>query len=65
MERPKQFPHNRFVGDKRTQRVFDLDDPTVDENAVRALLEAEAFATFGPDTLTEARNRGYRPARRR
>jgi hypothetical protein len=29
--------------------------------AVEELLEAETFAAFGPDTLAEARNRGYRP----
>ena len=28
---------------------------------VRDLLEAETFLCFGPDTLAEARNRGYKP----
>jgi hypothetical protein len=28
------------------------------------LLASERFATFGPDSLPEARNRGYRPCRR-
>ena len=27
------------------------------------LMEAETFIGFGPDTLAEARNRGYRPYR--
>ena len=27
------------------------------------ILAAETFLSFGPDTLAEARNRGYRPAR--
>jgi hypothetical protein len=27
------------------------------------LLASERFAAFGPDTLAEARNRGYRPHR--
>ena len=29
--------------------------------AVDELLAAETFAAFGPDTLAEARNRGYHP----
>jgi hypothetical protein len=63
MEKPARFEHVRYLGDKRTQRVFDLealDDPAVAEQ-VQELLTSEAFATFGPDTLAEARNRGYKP----
>jgi hypothetical protein len=62
MSRPKQFEHHRYMGDKRTQRVYDLDDVT-DPEAVEDVLRAETFICFGPDTLTEARNRGYKPAR--
>jgi hypothetical protein len=68
MERPIRFEHNRYLGDKRKQVVYDLDhtDETV-EAAVADLLAAETFIAFGPDTLAEARNRGYRlaPASRR
>jgi len=63
MEKPVRFAHVRYLGDKRNQRVHDLDaldDPAVAER-VQELLTSEAFATFGPDTLAEARNRGYRP----
>jgi hypothetical protein len=64
MERPTKFEHNRYVGDKRRQVVYDLDhaDEAV-EAAVADLMAAETFACFGPDTLPEARNRGYRLAR--
>ncbi len=59
MERPGRFEENRFLGDKRTQAVYDLDD--VDDETVVAELAAGSHAqTFGPDTLAEARNRGYR-----
>ena len=61
MQRPVRFEHHRFVGDKRTQVVYDLDewdDPAV----IDELLLAETFICFGPDTLAEARNRGYRLA---
>jgi len=63
VERPARFEHVRYLGDKRTQRVLDLDaldDPAVAAK-VKELLSSEAFATFGPDTLAEARNRGYKP----
>ncbi len=64
MERPTKFEHNRYLGDKRRQVVYDLDhtDEAV-EAAVADLMAAETFACFGPDTLPEARNRGYRLAR--
>jgi len=64
--RPVRFEHNRYVGDKRTQQVYDLDlidsDPEV-AAAIDDLMAAETFLAFGPDTLAEARNRGYRPHR--
>ena len=59
MERPTRFEHNRFVGDKRTQVVYDvdnIDDPSI----IDELMEAETYLCFGPDELKEARNRGYR-----
>jgi hypothetical protein len=62
MERLGRFEHNRFVGDKRTQRVHDIDH-AVDEDAIADMVQAEAFICFGPDTLAEARNRGYRLCR--
>ena len=62
MSRPKQFEHNRFVGDKRNQRVHDLDNVT-DACELADLLAAETFVCFGPDTLVEASNRCYKPCR--
>jgi hypothetical protein len=63
--RPTRFEHFRYLGDKRSQVVYDLDvtgDDEVDA-AIAELLESEQFAAFGPDTLAEARNRGYHPHR--
>ncbi len=67
MERPSRFEDSRYLGDKRTQRVYDLDsdDPDV-VTAVEEIMRTEAFTSFAPDRLDEARNRGYRlhdPAR--
>ncbi len=64
MSRPTRFENNRYVGDKRKQVVYDIDlagsDPEV-AAALEELLASERFAAFGPDTLAEARNRGYKP----
>lgn len=59
MARPTKFEHFRYVGDKRTQVVYDLDNAP--EDVIDELMEAGAYLAFGPDTLTEARNRGYKP----
>ena len=58
MERPTRFEHSRFLGDKRTQLVYDLDTWT-DEAAINDIMLHEVGLSFGPDSLAEARNRGY------
>jgi len=58
VERPSKFEHTRFLGDKRTQLVYDLDTWT-DEAIIDEIVSAETGLCFGPDTLAEARNRGY------
>jgi hypothetical protein len=64
VSKPRAFEHFKYLGDKRTQVVYDLDladsDPAV-AGAIEELVASEQFAAFGPDTLAEARNRGYRP----
>ena len=62
MSRASKFEEFRYVGDKRTQRYYDLDDPGVDTEAIEELLASEQFVCFGPDRPSEARNRGYHPA---
>ena len=62
MSRPKQFEEHRYVGDKRTQRVHDLDNAT-EACAIAELMQAETFVCFGPDDLVEARNRSYKPCK--
>ena len=62
MDRPKEYHEFRFIGDKRTQLVYDLDAEYPPE-VISELVESEQVGTFGPDTLPEARNRGYRLAR--
>jgi hypothetical protein len=61
-ERPRNFEEHRWMGDKRTMRVHDLDNAT-DECGIEEILAAETYLAFGPDTLPEARNRCYHPCR--
>jgi hypothetical protein len=63
MERPVRFEHYRYLGDKRNQVVHDLDACNSPE-VIDELMAAETFLCFGPDTLPEARNRGYHRCRR-
>lgn len=61
MERPIRFEHHRFLGDKRNQVVYDVDE--LEEShagLIDELVASERFVCFGPDALAEARNRGYR-----
>ena len=65
MGRIRRFADNRYVGVRDEMVVYDCDDPvefaalearvTDDDVVARSLI-----STFGPDTLAEARNRGYR-----
>ena len=58
MHRPVKFEHTRFLGDKRTQLVYDLDEWS-DEGIIDEIVAEGVGLCFGPDTLAEARNRGY------
>jgi hypothetical protein len=65
VSRPPRFADYRYLGDKRTQIVYDLDitDDAGLADQIDELMRSEQFAAFAPDTLAEARNRGYRPHR--
>jgi len=64
MEPPARFEHTRFLGDRRTQLVYDLDSWS-DGAVIGEIVAAEVGTAFGPDTLAEARNRGYTLAHER
>ncbi len=64
MSRPTALEHFQFVGDKRTQIVYDIDLAATNEDvaaAVADIVASETYACFAPDTVDEARNRGYKP----
>jgi hypothetical protein len=66
MTKPTALEEFRYVGDKRTQVVYDMDEMGSDARVAKAVADivaAQEYACFGPDTLAEARNRGYRPYR--
>lgn len=66
MSRLSRFEDYRFIGMKDTMRVYDSDDEDqfaalekrVEEDNLVDRLLVQAFA---PDTLTEARNRCFKP----
>ena len=59
MERLTRFEEHRFVGDKRCQVVHDI-DACDRPDIIDELVASERFLGFAPDTVIEARNRGYR-----
>jgi len=58
--RPSRFAKHRYLGDKRSQVVYDVDDVRLDQAVVDELVQSEQLTCFAPDTLAEARNRSYR-----
>lgn len=67
MGRLGRFDEYRYVGTRDTMRVYDCDDAdqfaALEERATAdGLLGANLLSTFAPDTLGEARNRGFKPA---
>ncbi|CAN5870379.1 hypothetical protein BH23ACT4_BH23ACT4_15190 [soil metagenome] len=67
MSRVKRFEEFRFVGVRDTMTVYDTDDDDQTE-AVQTRIDSDNLVSskliqgFGPDTLEEAVNRGFRPA---
>lgn len=57
-DHPSRFEHARWLGDKRSQLVYEIESAPQED--IDDIVAAEAGQTFGPDTLVEARNRGYR-----
>jgi hypothetical protein len=61
VKRPGRFEHTQFLGDKRTQLVYDV-DAVADAAIIDDIVATNSGICFAPDTLAEARNRGYRLA---
>lgn len=67
MARLTRFDDYRFVGTRDTMRVYDCDDRGQLERLQRRvekddLYQRDLLQAFGPDTLAEAANRGFKPA---
>jgi hypothetical protein len=55
-----RFEDFRYVGDRDAQRVYDQDtEDEVTGEVVARLVATNRATAFSPDTLAEARNRGY------
>jgi|FLYL01.1.fsa_nt_gi hypothetical protein len=66
MARLRRFEHHRYVGARDTMVVYDTDDAEQSAELAQRmeadrLLERNLLQAFGPDTLEEAANRGFRP----
>ena len=67
MSRLSRFEDYRYIGAKDTMRVYDCDDTVqFDKLSERIeldrLVERLLIQSFAPDSLDEARNRGFRRA---
>lgn len=66
MSRLRRFPENRWIGTRDDMVVYDCDSDS-EFSALEARIDMEdvtgrlLVSTFGPDTLAEARNRGFSP----
>ena len=58
-ERPTRFEHTRWLGDKRSQVVYDVE--SAPQDLIDELVAAEAGQTFGPDTLVQPRGQDLGP----
>jgi len=66
VSRLRRFEEYRFVGTRDTMRVYDCDDEDqfsrLEERAsAEDLLNRKLLQAFSPDTVDEARNRGFKP----
>lgn len=62
MSRPARFEHYRYVGDKRSQVFHDLDNRS-DACAIDELMTSEQYMAIAPESVAEARNRGFKACR--
>ncbi len=66
MARLMRFEEHRFVGTRDDMRVYDCDDDDQfnelsERVAGENLLDNKLLQTFAPDSIVDARNRGFRP----
>ena len=66
MSRLARFEDFRFIGTRDSMIAYDCDDPGQYEELEsrvenEELLSLNLLQSFAPDTLDEARNRGFRP----
>jgi len=66
VSRLPRFEEYRFVGARDTMRVYDCDEDAQFGEIQRRISEEDLLGrnllqAFAPDTLEEARNRGFKP----
>ncbi len=66
MSRLGRFEDYRYIGTRDSMRVYDCDDDAqfatlTDRIASDDLVNRTLVQSFAPDTIDEARNRGFKP----
>ena len=66
MNRLNRFEHHRYVGIRKNMKVYDCDDEKQFESLNECLknydyVSLNLVQSFSPDTIDEAKNRGFRP----
>ncbi len=66
MSKIRRLEEHRFIGTRDDMVVYDTDDPgqeAILETRVVGddLISATLISTFGPDSIEEARSRGFKP----
>ncbi len=67
MSKIRRLEEHRFIGTRDDMVVYDTND-SAQESALEARVTADdliavtLISTFGPDTVEEARSRGFKPA---
>jgi len=64
MGRLRRFEKHRYIGTRDTMVVYDCDDDAQfeeldDRVSGEEMLDRKLLQSFGPDSLPEARNRGF------
>ena len=67
MKRLDRFENSRFVGYKKNMKVYDCDNDEQFSKLTAMMdnldyIELNLIQSFSPDSIDEAKNRGFKPA---
>lgn len=67
MKRLDRFEHSRFVGYRKNMKVYDCDNDEQFSKLTAMMdnldyIKLNLIQSFSPDSIEEAKNRGFKPA---